>query len=546
MAGSETSHRGRSRIAIGHSAADGEPPEDVRTRLTLRDKIADIWWILQSKVERARMRLVAPHDRAAAWIAPTGSPMTVSQLTLVPERVRLQSPPVNRELTVSSPSGRTVRADLRASTGDGALFSLMVGLGETYLPAFVLALGLGEIAAGLITTLPIMLGAILQLVTPWAVSYFGSARRWVVICAYIQAGSLLILLPLAIWPHELPSGIVFVAATLYWAAGMATGPAWNTWIERVVPARIRSRFFAARGRICHASSLTGFLIGGLLLQFGTQTSSSTWTFGYLFTAAAAARFASAKYLAAQSEGRVDRPSSIQSPVRGVHRGKVVDRSSGRLVLYLLAMQSAIYLAGPFFTPFMLSKLQFSYAEYTLLISLGFVGKMIAMPLWGRLAERHGARCLLWIGGVGIAPLSSLWIISQSGPFLICLQILSGVTWAAHELAILLMFVDSIPRAHRTRLLTYYNLGNACAMVCGGTLGGILLERLGQSHSAYLTLFGLSSFFRFVSLACLFTVRRPERTIEVPVTRTIAVRPSAGSIEQPVLAAIPRAPEHRAA
>jgi MFS family permease len=201
------------------------------------------------------------------------------------------------------------------------------------------------------------------------------------------------------------------------------------------------------------------------------------------------------------------------------------------------MQSAVYLAGPFFTPFLLSRLQFSYLEYTLLISLGFVGKMIAMPLWGRLAQRHGARCLLWIGGVGIAPLSSLWIISHSGSFLVCLQLLSGITWAAHELAILLMFVDAIPQTHRTRLLTCYNLGSAIAMVSGGTLGGILLEFLGQSHSAYLTLFGLSSIVRCASLICLLTIRHPEQVSPLPVTRTVAVRPSAGSIEQPILAAI---------
>ena len=34
----------------------------------------------------------------------------------------------------------TLRRDLCSSTGDGVTFSLMVGLGETYLPAFVLAL----------------------------------------------------------------------------------------------------------------------------------------------------------------------------------------------------------------------------------------------------------------------------------------------------------------------------------------------------------------------------------------------------------------------
>ena len=35
------------------------------------------------------------------------------------------------------------------STADAAAFSVMVGCGETYLPAFALALGMGPVDAGL-------------------------------------------------------------------------------------------------------------------------------------------------------------------------------------------------------------------------------------------------------------------------------------------------------------------------------------------------------------------------------------------------------------
>ncbi len=42
------------------------------------------------------------------------------------------------------------RRDLHAMVSDGVAFSAMVGFGESYLPAFALALGLGSITAGLI------------------------------------------------------------------------------------------------------------------------------------------------------------------------------------------------------------------------------------------------------------------------------------------------------------------------------------------------------------------------------------------------------------
>jgi hypothetical protein len=79
------------------------------------------------------------------------------------------------------PRGR--ERDLHAITADGAFFSAMVGLGETYVPAFALAVGLGEVVAGLIATLPMLAGAVFQLVTPWAVRHLRSYRRWIVLCA---------------------------------------------------------------------------------------------------------------------------------------------------------------------------------------------------------------------------------------------------------------------------------------------------------------------------------------------------------------------------
>src|SRR6516164_11207901 len=75
---------------------------------------------------------------------------------------------------------RSLRKNLRNSVSDGAAFSVMVGIGETYFPAFVLALGMGEIAAGLVASVPLLVGAVLQMISPAAVAWLGSNRRWVI------------------------------------------------------------------------------------------------------------------------------------------------------------------------------------------------------------------------------------------------------------------------------------------------------------------------------------------------------------------------------
>ena len=57
----------------------------------------------------------------------------------------------------------SLRTDLRISTAEGTATNVMVGIGETYLPAFVLALTGSQLACGLVSTLPLVIGAVLQL-----------------------------------------------------------------------------------------------------------------------------------------------------------------------------------------------------------------------------------------------------------------------------------------------------------------------------------------------------------------------------------------------
>src|SRR4030095_1482716 len=145
------------------------------------------------------------------------------------------------------------RHDMRCSIGDAASYSVMVGIGETYIAAFALALGTGETFAGLIATLPMLAGASIQLATPWALRYFHSYRTWTVLSAIRQATALLVV-PLAVWILKIvniPAAAtwVFLAASAYWAASQAAGPAWNTWIEEIIPMRVRANFFVCRARL---------------------------------------------------------------------------------------------------------------------------------------------------------------------------------------------------------------------------------------------------------------------------------------------------------
>lgn len=430
---------------------------------------------------------------------------------------------------------RTLRRNLAAMNADGFLFSIMVGLGETYLPAFVLARGMGDLTAAMIATVPILLGSLLQLAAPLVLQRVQSYRRFVVATASLQAVSMVMLTLLALIP-DIPRWSVFLPATLYWAAGLATGPAWNTWVEQIVPRRIRSGFFARRSRLSHVGVLLGLVSGGLLLRWSATAGVPVTVFAALFGVGALGRFVSAAMLARQTEAS-DRSALQQPPAERIrpsdrlaavlktvrHPGPI-----GRLVFFLMAVQTAVHISGPYFNPFMLKSLGLSWGHYMGLLSLGFVGKMLSLPWAGRLANRAGADRLLWVGSLGIVPISALWMINQSVWFLAFVQILSGLVWGCYELAMLLQFFRQIPSQQRVGILTLYNLGNSAAMVAGMLIGALILRSLGSTQEAYLTVFVASSVFRAAALLLLpggrYVVIATRTTVNGWISRTLAVRP----------------------
>lgn len=416
--------------------------------------------------------------------------------------------------------------------GDAACFGGMVGCGETYFSAFALAIGLGETAAGLVASVPLLAGGILQLISPLAITWVGGLRRWVVTGAVLQS---LAFAPLAYaaWVGSLSLPMMLLIASLYWAAGLATGPAWNTWMEYVVPKDRRVAFFSRRSRLQQTCTFVTLMAGGFFLKWSIENGYQLEGFAAVFCFAGIFRFTSAFFLHRTDDDT--KSSTLQATVKDRLVPSAVPLAAKRLLLYLVCMQAFIQLSGPFFVPYMLKQLSFGYGTYVSLISLAFVSKVIAMTFWARVAQRSGATNVLWFGGIGLVPLSALWILSTNLVWLACIQIVSGVAWAAYELGFFLMFFETLPAGQRTRLLTYYNFANTVAVCVGALTGATILSWAGCCSETYYMLFGLSSIGRLMCLGLLVGISVPKHTLISIGARILSVRPGAGSMASPILA-----------
>lgn len=427
----------------------------------------------------------------------------------------------------------TLKRDLRLNVADGATYGAMVGSGETYLQAFVLAVGLGEVFAGLVASLPVLIGSLLQLVSPVAVRTLKSHKRWVVICAGLQA---LCFVPLifASFNGRMSEASVLVVASIYWASSLGTGPAWNTWQGTIIPREIRAKFFAKRSRISQAATLVGFLGAGFALQYGKASGDRNqvfvifcWVFGISFLC----RVLSTACLWFQSE-----PTPIPSNMRFLtlrEQWRKFSRGpSGRLLLSAVGMQVGVYVAGPFFAPYMLKELEWSYTKFAILLGASYIAKVACLPAWGRLAHRMGAHRLMWIGAMGVVPLAGGWVISANYYWLLVLQVIAGAAWGAYELALVLLFFETIDESERTSLLTLYNVANSVALAAGSLIGAAILKIVGVSIPGYLCVFGGSTLIRL--LALLLLRRVPARVVlsdNLPQFRTHA---TAESFDAPIM------------
>ncbi len=413
-----------------------------------------------------------------------------------------------------------LRRDLWVTTADAAAFSLMVGCGETYIPAFALALGLGPVAAGMTASVPVLVGAIFQLVTPLAVARLGTNRGWCIACTTVQAVSFV---PFAWWAIRGHATLteLLVAAGIYWSAGMAGAPAWNTWMGTLIPEGMRTAYFANRSRLGQFSVFVGFVLGGLILQWGEGRGVTLLAFAGLFIAAGICRLVSTMMLvncrefvrpqesAAIGDGRLAGTAASRwlSDLAGTLR-RMAASPSGPLVTYLCCLVFTAQFSAPYFTPYMLRERGFSYHAFMLVLATSFLSKALFLPSLGRLGSRIGSLGLLWAGGLSVIPLSLLWLPSANVSYLVAVQVLAGGCWACWELAVALLFFDAVPHRDRTGVITIYNLGLAIATVAGAAAGGLLLRTLGEDSQAYVTVFAVSSLLRLATVPLLRRVRLP--------------------------------------
>ena len=407
----------------------------------------------------------------------------------------------------------SVRKDLKYSLFESFLSSAMIGAGETFLPAFALALGASAVTAGILGAVPFLIGSTLQLAAPRVLAKVGCYRACVAWLAALQAFSFIPFVWSSYHGETTSIWVYSMMVTIYWAAGLSGAATWQSWMTRIVPMKIRTRYFAKRNHVGQIGLLFGLVAGGVLLHTAKQEGLELKAFAALFLFSGLARFISAFCLRRQTSCSVkETPRShltIRQLISKLHRG-----TEGSIFRFLLLFAVGVNISSPFFNPYIIRHLKFSYHLYVLLTAAAYIAKIATFSSISRRTRQMDPYKLMYFGLIGAALTPAVWIFSTNFLYLIGIQLLSGTFWAMYELGLILVLFGAVRDDERTQLVSFFNFASSFMVVIGTGIGALFLSELGENSQTYFLIFGLSTGAR---LLCLILFERAVVKIKGAIT-----------------------------
>jgi MFS family permease len=366
-----------------------------------------------------------------------------------------------------------IKNSLNCSIKSTSAFSAMEGLGS-FIGAFAVALNASSTMLGLISSLPEVIGSFFQLASIKVAETFKNRKVIMAFVAFIQA---ILWIPLLLIPVLFKTNsalVLLLVVSLIASCSLFLNPISASLMGDLVPCEERGRYFGKRTKFGNISNFTAAFIGGLVLNYLAQNH-KILAFSFLFGFAFIFRMISVFYLS-----RLYEPGFIPSKKENEFTlfnfiGRIRKSNYGRYVLFLFFFRFAVNIVAPFFTLYMLKDLGFNYIQFTLVALAPILASFLTMSYWGKQCDSIGSKNVLLISGFLLPLIPILWVLSANFYYLVILEFLGGIAWAAFNLSSSSFVYDATSPQKRMRCVSYMNLFNNFGIFFGAALGGLLLR-----------------------------------------------------------------------
>ena len=388
-------------------------------------------------------------------------------------------------------------------------------------------------AYGLLVSLPFWCQLLQLSIAP---ALFGRFRArniflvniWLNIAGWIAFAGVLGLVPDYVRAHA-----TAVAGGFIFFCGLTTAimsVAWTTYTQSWVPGRIRAVYFSQRNRWCQFSNLAFLLLAGAALS-----RPSLKMFGAVIGGGCLFRIISALF-AHRTPAEGD-----PVPMTGASWSEQWARLRGqtmfwRMVLFGMCWGAVLNGFGAFQPVFMLRSLTESARQASLPVSFSLLFGALALPAWGRLIERFGAKPVLLVAVPlwALAGLPWIFVTRETHWLLFLAWAMTGATNAGIVLAQLNLLMKLLPSGAKGFAvgcnIAAAALGTALAPIAAGQLLTRALAGGWSAGAVYHVFFAFMPVFAGLSLLLLRRVEEPRAApVEHVVGALLNIRMLAGTL-----------------
>lgn len=362
---------------------------------------------------------------------------------------------------------------------DGIATQLMVSLSTgVFLVAFALELGASNTVIGVLAAIPPM-AQLLQLPSVFVVEKIANRRALSFYAALITRSALIAMALLPLYLDRRTALYAFTAALLIQSCfGALSACSWNSWMRDLVPDDRLGTFFSKRMAYATAVSIPAGIGAGLFADWwnGYFTGLDVYAYSFIFSLGAVAGVTGIFYFI-----RIPEPAMIpdRTKLSELFSLPFRDLNFRRLILFMGSWSFAVNLAAPFFTVYMLKRLELKMSLIILLSVLSQVFNIVFLRIWGPMSDRFSNKSVLRISG----PLFMICILAWTFttlpekyiltlPLLVIIHVLMGISTAGVVLGTGNIGLKLAPQGKATAYLASINLVNA---VCAGVapfIGGL--------------------------------------------------------------------------
>lgn len=389
--------------------------------------------------------------------------------------------------SVSSPE---LEHGLRMVLRDGILSQIMGNLtGGAFLVAFALLLGASNMVIGLIAALQAFT-QILQIPAIYLVEASGK-RKELMVYGLIVSRMFWLLLALVPWlvPPAYQIQAMFIALAFDYAIGTVAGLAWQSWMRDLIPEEMLGRYMGRRMAISTAIGVLVMLIAGVGVDAFKNNfigMSALVIYSVYFALGGLFGLWSVYYIARTPEPVMEkRPHpSIWAPIKEPFQ----DGNFRRLLIFLGSWNFAVNLAAPFFTVYMLKRLDLSMAVIVGFSILSQIVNVMFFSLWGRLADRFSNKSVLGEAGFMFVASFLLWPFAALSAhlwltlgILTLIHALAGISTAGITLCTGNIALKLAPKGKATSYLAVRSFVSGIAATVAPILGGVLGNYFENQH-----------------------------------------------------------------